>query len=98
MTSHIYNTRNSPLSKIEENVSSKANFEVSKSSTTSETANLIVSLKKKIISRLDDLDKEILNVKDVIIKNLQVENQLLRKKVSDFESKIVSLESDYNLL
>ena len=38
MTSHIYNTRNSPLSKIEENVSSKANFEVSKSSTTSETA------------------------------------------------------------
>ena len=50
MTSHVYNTRNNPLSTIEENISAEANFEASESSVISETANLIVSLEKKIIS------------------------------------------------
>ena len=31
-------------------------------------------------SRFDGLDNELLNLKDVIIKNLQVENEALRKK------------------
>ena len=43
-------------------------------------------------------DKEVLNIKDVITKNLQVENHRLRKKVSDLESKVISLESDYDSL
>ena len=69
MTSHVYNTRINPVSTIEENVSSEANFKVSESSVISETANLILCLEKKLISRRSDgLDKEILNLKDVFIK------------------------------
>ena len=68
MTSHVYNTRINPVSTIEENVSSEANFKVSESSVISETANLILCLEKKLISRSDGLDKEILNLKDVFIK------------------------------
>ena len=98
MTSHVYNTRNNPLSTIEKNVSSEANFEASESFVISETANLIFSLEKKLISRFDGLDKEILNLKDIIIKNIQDENQRLRKKVSDLESKVISLENDHNSL
>ena len=39
-----------------------------------------------------------MNLKDVIIKNFQVKNQRLRKKVSDLESKVISLENDHNSL
>ena len=46
----------------------------------SETATLIINLEKKMTSRFDGLDIELLNLKDVIIKNLQVENERLRKK------------------
>ena len=69
MTSHVYNTRSNPLSTIEENVSSEAYFEASESSVISETANLISSLEKKLISRFEGLDKEILNLKDVTMKS-----------------------------
>ena len=44
-------------------------------------------------SRFDGLDNELLNLKDLIIKNLQVENQRLRKKVNVLENKILTLES-----
>ena len=49
-------------------------------------------------SRFDGLDNEFLNLKDVIIKNFQVENEYLRKKVNVLESKILTLESDHNSL
>ena len=49
-------------------------------------------------SRFDGLDNELLKLKDVIIKNLQVENERLRKKVNVLESKILTLESDCNSL
>ena len=94
MASGFYNTRNNPVTAIEWNVSSDANSEASESSVISETANLNLSLEKKLISRLDGVDKEILNSKDVIIKNLQVKNQCLRKKVSDLERKVISLETE----
>ena len=55
-------------------------------------------MKKKLITRFNGLDKEVLNLKHTIIKNLQVENQQFRKKVSDLESKVISLESDHNSL
>ena len=55
-------------------------------------------MEKKLISRFDGLDKEILNLKDIIIKNLEVENQYLRKKISALESKFISLERDHNSL
>ena len=58
MMSHVYNTRNNPLSTIEKNVSSEANFETCKSSVIFETTNLILSEEKKLISRFDGLDKE----------------------------------------
>ena len=37
-----------------------------------------------------------LNLKDVIIKNLQVENQRLRNKVNNLEKKVISLEENSN--
>ena len=49
-------------------------------------------------SRLDSLDNELLNLKDVIIKSLQVENQSLRKKVNILENKVLTLESEHNSL
>ena len=90
MTSHVYNTRNNPVLTIEENVSSEANFEAS------ESLVIFLSLQKKLILRFDGFDKEILNLKDVIIKNLEVETQHLSKKVSYLESKVISLDSDHN--
>ena len=89
MTSHVYNTSNNPLSTIKEYVSSDVNFEASESSVISETANLILNLEKKLISKFDGLDKEILNL---------VENQRLRKKVSSLKSKVILLESGHNSL
>ena len=40
--------------------------------------------------RFDGVDKELLNLKDVVIKNLQIENQRLRSKVDNFEKKVIS--------
>ena len=49
-------------------------------------------------SRFDGLDNELLNLKDVIIKKLQVENERLRKKVNVLENKILTFESEHNSL
>ena len=49
-------------------------------------------------SRFDGLGNELLNLKDLIIKNLQVENERLRKKVNVLENKILTLESEHNSL
>ena len=64
----------------------------------SKTANLIINLEKKMTSRFDGLNNKLLNLKDVIIKNLQVENKHLRKKVNVLENKILTLESEHNSL
>ena len=47
-------------------------------------------------SRFDDLDIELLNLKDVVIKNLQVKNECLRKTVNVLENKVLILESEPN--
>ena len=39
-------------------------------------------------SRFDELDNELLNFEDVIINNLQLENERLRKNVNVLEKKI----------
>ena len=44
------------------------------------------------------MDQELLNLKDVIIKDLQVENQRLRMKVNNLENKVMSLEINGNHL
>ena len=51
-----------------------------------------INLETKLLSRFDGLTKELLNVKDVIIKNLQAKNELLREKVCSLDSKVTSLE------
>ena len=69
--------------------------------TTPETPNfseLIVSLKSKLLTRFDGVDKELLNLKDIIIKDLQIENQRLRDKVINLEKRVISLEVAGNLL
>ena len=66
--SHNYNVRQNSL--------------VSDENSTSETFELIITLESKLLSRFDKLDKEMLNLKDFIIKDLQVENQRLRNKIN----------------
>ena len=42
-----------------------------------DTCQVIINLEKKMITRFDGLEKELLNITDVIIKDLQIESQLL---------------------
>ena len=88
MLSHNYNARLNSLTSNEESilteVSASIDATVDASSQTnattsqfSETATLILNLKKKRTSRFGGLDIELLNLKDVIIKNLQAENEHL---------------------
>ena len=109
MSSHNYNTRLNSLTSIEESTPTEVSAlndtivdtpSQTNANTTqfSETAALIINLEKKMSSRFDDLDNELLNLKDVTIKNLQVENERLRKKVNVLENKILTLESEHNSL
>ena len=61
---HIYNTRPNSLvaNKEENNVSDP------------QTSQITINLEKKALSRFDGLDKELLDLKNVIIKYLEVEN------------------------
>ena len=59
---------------------------------------LIVRLESKLLSRFDNLSTEFLNLKYIIIKNLQIENERLRNRVSYLSKRIVSLESNHNML
>ena len=101
MSSHNYNMKLNFLAPIEESTPSEVStstdaivdtpFETNaNTSEVSGTATLVVSLEKKVTSIFDGLDNGILNLKDVIIKNLQVENEKLRKKANiqqtDFNS------------
>ena len=56
MTSHNYNTRQNSLP--------------SNGNSNPETSELIINLESKLLLRFDNLDKEMLNLKDVIIKDL----------------------------
>ena len=55
-------------------------------------------LEAKLLSRFDNLSKEFLNLKDIIIKNLQIEKERLRNQVSYLNKKVVSLEANQNIL
>ena len=90
MSSHNYNTRLNSITLIEEStpteVSPSVDATVYIPSQTSdntsqffETATLIINLEKKMTSRFYCLDNELLNLKDIIIKNLTAENERLRK-------------------
>ena len=57
---------------------------------------LTINLEKKILFCFDGLDKELRNLRDAIVKNLQVENHRLRMKVSNRQNEVMSLEMDGN--
>ena len=78
MTSHAYNTRHNSL--------------VSDENSTPGTSELIMNLDSKLLLRFDNSDKEILNLKDVIIKDIQVENQRVRNKINNLEKKVSHLQ------
>ena len=69
MTSHTYSTRHNSL--------------VSNENRTPETSELIINLESNLLSRFDNLDKEMLNLKHMIIKDLQVQNQRLRNEINN---------------
>ena len=58
----------------------------------SDLSEKITNLTTEVRSTKDD----VINLKDVIIKRLQDENELLRKKSNKLENKVVSLESSIN--
>ena len=78
MTSHVYSTRHNSL--------------VSDENSTPGTSELIMNLDSKLLLRFDNSDKEILNLKDVIIKDIQVENQRVRNKINNLEKKVSHLQ------
>ena len=51
-----------------------------------------------MLKRFHGLDKELMNIKDVMIKDLQIENQQLHSKINNLENKVISLEENGNLL
>ena len=51
-----------------------------------------------MLARFDEVQNELLNVKNIIIRNLQEENERLRKRVSFLNKKVISLESRDNML
>ena len=93
MTSHPYKTRSQTF-----DGSSDTSGSNTSSTTSVATSENIANLETKLLSRFDKLIKKLLNVKDVIIKNLQAENERLREKVSNLESKVTSLEINQNKL
>ena len=89
LAAHPYKTRSQ---------TSDGNGDTSDIPTSVATAENTSNLKNTLLSNFDELSKELLNVKDVIIKNLQAVNERLRDKVSNLESKVVSLEINQNML
>ena len=65
---------------------------------TTVTMDPISSLENKLLARFDDFQNELLNVKNIIIKNLEEENERLRKRVSFLDKKVISFESRQNML
>ena len=60
--------------------------------------SLIARLEAKLLSRFDNLSTEFLNLKDIMIKSLQIENERLINRVSYLNKRIVSIESNHNML
>ena len=81
MNKHSYNTRG-------------ANDDESKNLTESEF--IISALKSSFDESLTELKTGIINVKDVIIKNLLDDNKKLRESNDKLKTKIINLESDLN--
>ena len=81
MTSRNYNTRQNLLASNE--------------NSTPEISELIINLESKLLLRFDNFDKEILNLKDMIIKDLQVENQRLYNKINNLEKNLTGRKQQF---
>ena len=89
LTSHPYKTKSQTFD---------GSSDTSSTTTSVATSENITNLETKLLSRFDELTKELLKVKDVIIKILQAQNERLREKVSNLESQVTSLEINQNKL
>ena len=58
----------------------------------------LVRLEENIINCINNLKEKIINLKDIVIKRLQDENEKMRAKCSTLENKVVSLEQNLNSL
>ena len=95
MTSHSYNTRSNSLASngnVPEN-SIEMSPEISSDNrpATLDTCELIIILEKKKLTRFDGLNRELMNIKDVTLKDLQIENQRLRSKINNLEEKVIEI-------
>ena len=62
------------------------------------TLDPISSLETKLLAHFDEAQNELLNVKSITITNLQEENECLRRRISFLNKKVISLESQHNML
>ena len=58
----------------------------------------LAKVEENIISTINCLKEEIINLKDIVIKRLQEENKKLREKCSKLENDVISNESSVNAL
>ena len=91
-STHNYNTRSS------NDATNHTNFTTVSSESDTATLNPLTNLKSRLLARFDAVQSELLNVKNIIIKNLREENERLQEKVSQLDKKIISLESRHNML
>ena len=92
MSSNGCHTRNN-IPTTENRTPQQSNVSTDQSS--NDETSLIARLESKLLSRFDNLSTEFLNLKDIIIKNLQIENERLRNRVSYLIKRIASLESNH---
>ena len=71
MSNHGYHTRNN-RPPTEQQTPPQSNISTDKSSTNE--SSQFGRLEAKLLSRFDNLSTEFLNLKDIVIKNLQIEN------------------------
>ena len=62
------------------------------------TLDPISSLETKLLAHFDEVQNELLNIKNIIMKNLQEENKRLQKRGSVLDKKVISIESRHNIL
>ena len=74
--SHSYNTRKNSLASngngLEKSIEISPEFSSDNRTATLDTGKLIINLEKKMLTCFDGLDKELLNIKDVIIKDYKL--------------------------
>ena len=92
MLSHGYHTRNN-TPPPENQTPQQSNVSTDQSS--NDETSLIARLESKLLSRFDNLSTEFLNLKDIIIKNVQLETNVL---VFYLNKRIASLETNRNML